>query len=272
MKVNAKTQLGIYLGQSPDLLANIEKQHVDNMLNHPIGYNEDQIQLGRLIIRELTSDKTGLLHNTNYLIRKTAFQMVEKIPVNDKFDIRYLDNLPDKKATYLLGEDKAFRYYRNKNNLHVIFIYYVPVFGDPSKRRLSWIQFRVDVSTGEVSMPKHLSHTKEEDPMGIPDFKLFVQLVMFTELSEITTEILAPNRKTSQSRKEGKILNESRSEVVVVDSKWNVISVRTEGFLVNGHWRLQPFGSKRTERRLIWIDTFEKHGYVRNKHLNTSLS
>ena len=43
------------------------------------------------------------------------------------------------------------------------------------------------------------------------------------------------------------------------------MSIRTESFKVTGHWRFQPCGVGMLERKLIWIDTFEKSGYVRNK-------
>jgi hypothetical protein len=39
--------------------------------------------------------------------------------------------------------------------------------------------------------------------------------------------------------------------------------VRTEGFKVRGHWRWQAYGEGMKERKLIFINAFEKKGYIR---------
>jgi hypothetical protein len=57
--------------------------------------------------------------------------------------------------------------------------------------------------------------------------------------------------------------NFNKKGITILDSTWFTTIVRTEGFKVNGHLRLQPCGAGRTERKLIYIETFEKHGYVR---------
>lgn len=57
--------------------------------------------------------------------------------------------------------------------------------------------------------------------------------------------------------------NSNRRSITVLDSSWYTSIVRTEGFMVNGHLRMQPCGIGNTQRKLIYIDSFMKHGYVR---------
>ena len=57
--------------------------------------------------------------------------------------------------------------------------------------------------------------------------------------------------------------NLNKQDIQVIDSSWYTSLVRTEGFMVRGHLRMQACGKALSERRLIYIDSFEKHGYVR---------
>jgi hypothetical protein len=56
---------------------------------------------------------------------------------------------------------------------------------------------------------------------------------------------------------------------MTVDSAWSKTLIKSDGFLVSGHSRMQPVGEGSKYRKLIWIDTFEKEGYTREaKMLN----
>jgi len=91
----------------------------------------------------------------------------------------------------------------------------------------------------------------------------FVRLLIFTELSEIETIELNP-RQSFGTRKQGKYLNESNKSVRIVDSSWNKILIKGQGFHVNSHLRLQSYGPGMKYKRLQYIDGFEKEGYTRN--------
>lgn len=57
--------------------------------------------------------------------------------------------------------------------------------------------------------------------------------------------------------------NGNRRSITILDSSWYTSIVRTEGFMVTGHLRMQPCGAGNTQRKLIYVDSFMKHGYVR---------
>lgn len=95
---------------------------------------------------------------------------------------------------------------------------------------------------------------------------LIYKIMCFLYLTENEEYIVPPNSRAG-TRKEGKVVNKSNFPITMVTSKWNITSVRTDGFMVSGHFRLQP--TKRGHK-MIYIEPFEKHGYIRRakKELN----
>lgn len=61
-----------------------------------------------------------------------------------------------------------------------------------------------------------------------------------------------------------KYANDTRSNIQILDSTWFTTLVKSEGFKVRGHFRLQPCGKGMKDRKLIWINDFEKEGYTRH--------
>jgi hypothetical protein len=60
-----------------------------------------------------------------------------------------------------------------------------------------------------------------------------------------------------------KFLNESDVAVRVIDSSWFRSVAVVGDTVVEGHLRLQPYGAKREQRKLIWISEHERKGYTR---------
>jgi hypothetical protein len=84
---------------------------------------------------------------------------------------------------------------------------------------------------------------------------------MFATYAEVETKELLPRIKIKDST--GKYLNETSKNITYLDSKWFTTLVKSDGFLVSGHFRLQP---KKKDgvwtKELIWIESFEKEGYT----------
>ena len=64
---------------------------------------------------------------------------------------------------------------------------------------------------------------------------------------------------------EHKAKNEAGINVTVLDSLWYTTICREEGFMVSGHFRLQPCKDRLGQwtRKIIYIAAYEKHGYHR---------
>jgi len=88
-----------------------------------------------------------------------------------------------------------------------------------------------------------------------------IGILLFIKHAEVETKIIEGNRRGYQAAV--KYVNETKGPVEVIDSTWFTNIVRTEGFHVRGFFRLQPVGPGRSERKLTWINDFEKHGYSR---------
>ena len=86
-------------------------------------------------------------------------------------------------------------------------------------------------------------------------------LINFIKYAEIDIKIVKATKKIKYDKK--KYVNNTKFDIEVMDTTWFTEIVRTDGFPVSGHFRFQPCGKEREERRLIWIQDFEKHGYIK---------
>ena len=110
------------------------------------------------------------------------------------------------------------------------------------------------------------------DSQELADYLNSVLLaIYFIHNCDIETKLLKPKEKY---RNNGlKYYNESKSDVTILDCKWFTDLIRDAPFRVKGHLRWQVHGEKNQKRKLIWVDEFEKSGYVRKatKKLETSI-
>jgi hypothetical protein len=88
-----------------------------------------------------------------------------------------------------------------------------------------------------------------------------IYLNMFKNYAEVEIKNLPPNSKTKDIN--CKYLNETDFTISFLDSKWFTSLVNSNAFKVRGHFRLQPCGPGMKNRKLIWINDFEKTGYHR---------
>jgi hypothetical protein len=89
-----------------------------------------------------------------------------------------------------------------------------------------------------------------------------ILLLNFIKYAEVETKYLPAGQ-----REKGincKYINETKSNVKILDSTWFTELVKSDAFKVRGHFRLQP-KKKDGEwtKELIWIKDFEKSSYVR---------
>lgn len=88
-----------------------------------------------------------------------------------------------------------------------------------------------------------------------------IRLLIFLELTDPEITVVAAGKKHSQAPVG--YTNTAGRPVLIVDSTWNKFIVRVEGFGVRGHFRVQPCGPGLSELKLLWIDAYQKNGYVR---------
>lgn len=88
-----------------------------------------------------------------------------------------------------------------------------------------------------------------------------VTLLCFIKYCPLETKIVNAGRKEHHAGEKYK--NETARNIEILDSTWFTTIIRSEGFGVKGHFRMQPFGTALSQRKLIWIAPFEKEGYTR---------
>lgn len=101
------------------------------------------------------------------------------------------------------------------------------------------------------------------DKMRIECFYL---ILLFKKYGNINVETIAAKKALRMSQILGeKVNNFMGIDVQVLDSRWFTTICRDEGFLVSGHFRLQPKKDENGEwtRELIYIKPYAKHGYHR---------
>lgn len=84
---------------------------------------------------------------------------------------------------------------------------------------------------------------------------------LFKLYAQVETKILKPNTKLKEI--DCKYVNDTKFKLTYLDSKWFTNLVKSDGFNVRGHFRLQP---KKNDgawtKELIWISEFQKSGYT----------
>jgi hypothetical protein len=91
---------------------------------------------------------------------------------------------------------------------------------------------------------------------------------LFKKYAKVETKIIPANTHTKGIN--CKYINDTKSNITILDSKWFTDLVNSNSFSVRGHFRLQP-KKKDGEwtKELIWINDFIKNGYHRQAKINT---
>lgn len=91
-----------------------------------------------------------------------------------------------------------------------------------------------------------------------------VTFELFKGYAELETAFVQGKKKRKEKVGKEKFLSDDfPHKISIIDSNWFRTTVRTEGFGVKGHFRLQPCGEGRKNRKLIWVNDFRKDGYTK---------
>lgn len=200
--------------------------------------------------------------NKTYYITESVTEKLELLKVkrkDGKYDYTIFNSLTPQKCTFILPDNRLVRMMITENTVDPLILFdYIRFVLEDKKQvtgNMNNCLFFVDRVTGEQC--EHFSHP---DVVEIEDY--LYKLLCFIYLSEVEEVVLKPGQKMG-TRRSGKIINDIRHDLTVINSKWNITSIRTEGFQVSGHFQLQPYGPEMSLAKVIWIDLFQKNGYVR---------
>ena len=92
--------------------------------------------------------------------------------------------------------------------------------------------------------------------------QLLLVYVNFLKYAPVEIKHIGANKKVKDFH--GKYCNQTDLPIEIMDSTWFTTLVKSEGFKVRGHFRLQNVGPELSQKRLVWVTEHEKQGYVRN--------
>jgi hypothetical protein len=243
MKLRFTDQLGLLLRDprvGPAIKQDIRKMHLPMLAKAP---HAQALALGERILALHLDDA---LH-TDYLLTATAWEMAQQVRITDKFDYRLLDTLPRQSSSYLLGRGRTFRFTVEDDAVYCFYLDY-----DWDTTELTYEMFRIDTTEGFLSGISPRARELAEQ---------LIRAMIFVNLGEVDFLLVPPGRKVG-TRATG-YKSEVPFPVKVVDSSWNRYTIRTAGFAVSGHLRLQPHGPGGKLRKIIWVEGYTKKGYVR---------
>lgn len=189
----------------------------------------------------------------SYMLSKSAVLICDKVKV-DKTSLRAFSQLKTGlcHTVGIIGHPGfLFRYGLFDDVLTVLILSRAP-----NAHNLSYFIHRIYVKQGIIAT---------SDGYKIPDeewesLQACLKIIVFLEMSETETVLIRPNHAIG-TRKNG-VLNQTKSSFIHVDSKWNVESIRIDGFWVSGHFRLQYYKSL-DKHKLVYINPYQKNGYIR---------
>jgi len=179
-----------------------------------------------------------------YLVQRSVEDCAKMIRIKDNFSCSIFSKIKDGEHIYLLGKNQFFRFVKFNGAIR-------GSYWNRDNKEFFEVGFDLDEDVYYFPVVRKDS------------FNRLVRLMVFIKVGDIETVILNSGRNNGKTKSDGKITNTSNHTVYVVDSSWNKLIIRTDGFSVMGHFRLQPCGSGMTDRKLIWINSFQKDGYTR---------
>lgn len=271
-----------YLGISFYLNSKIKKLVIDQLMDPSRlmpewGPKELDMRL-KSLEWVLSNDK----HRLYYLTQKVQ-DYSDKIKF-EKINLGWFRQLKHKCATFIINKEEFFRYYIEEGKAIYILHYYKVQFGITPEDIEIEKMLNPTISGIEEFMGYNydtwvIRFDQEEHPDGfMPENEYlgqkfehkirFIKYLLFVELSGVMTMVVDDNQKVKldgnwDKNLDGKVKNESGVPVILVGTSWNKTIIRTTGFSVEPHIRIQPFGPGRSLYRPVWIEEYEKKGYVR---------
>lgn len=206
------------------------------------------------------------VNNKSYIVTHTVQDHLDLFDAKQAMSLegwKVFQHLPIFKKTFILApkegdkSTKVIRVFKSRWGFHFMHLELThdKDYKITNRGALYWILFWVNFETGQIS-----SNFGSEDVNRVAPF--LYSLMAFTELSD-TTEVVVPARQSYGTRKTFKLVNILDIPLTIINSNWNVTTIRSEGFPVRGHSAIRHTGQGRTVPRLVYIAPFEKKGYTR---------
>lgn len=92
---------------------------------------------------------------------------------------------------------------------------------------------------------------------------LIITFVLFKKYCDIETKVIDPKQNRRAIIAGQKYLNETDKRITILDSTWFTNLVISGAFDVEGHLHWYYYGPNKNMKKLQWVSTYQKGGYVR---------
>lgn len=245
------------------LLKEIMETHAKHIRNNPANKTLDE--KGQMLVMEWLYSIISTNYNKNFIIAQTV---LDKLSLFDSKKAMSLEgwtvfkDLPAFKDTYILQpklHDKTselFRVLKDDDRLEVFHLKNTPLPENSIyQAKLNWCWFYVDFKDGVISSNFGDKNTSLYAPM-------IYSLLAFLKLSDVTEQVIPAGQRYG-TQKTFKTHNIFPAPLTLVNSNWNITTIRGEGFPVKGHAAFRWVGPGRSSLRLVYIAPYEKEGYTR---------
>lgn len=216
--------------------------------------------------------------NTLYMVTNTVIKNIDLLKVKKRdiegemqYDWKVFNHITDCKKTFILPPSKDGTGSGWQMVLRLVKVGRVIQFlhlgrqKDPENPTKMYnehaVVFYVDTVTGEQC--DHFSHP---DVKSIEDF--LYRLLCFVWLGENEEEEIKPGKKYGGKKDADQVLNSfTNIPVTIINSKWNITRINSEGFDVSGHFRILT--KKYDNPKCVWVAPYRKKGVMRKAKSET---
>ena len=202
------------------------------------------------------------------VMTKKCLDLIETLKVDKNVRYDYLKTLPNRTDMIYIDKDVSVVYKKTDNRIVVVYCVNENSFNG-NKDEITIKQYTIDIDLENRVHFYTDSFTDQHDKQRDESLYMrFVKLISFIELGETTFKIVPPKDKVGNFVKGTECKNLTKKEFIVVDTNWNEVSIRLDGFPVRSHLRLlKPNGTTRLDYKIVSVRSYLKNGYNRN-HLN----
>lgn len=210
----------------------------------------------------------GLVNNqdqTAYWVTDTVLDKLSMLKVkrnaSNEYDWSYFKQVNNCKKTFILfpnDQNTGGGCLRVRVSDGMIEFCHLAFNFDDKKKgtgKARWVLFYIDTKDN-----RHSENCTGSDVQDIYEF--VYKILCFIFLSENEYEIIKPGASKG-TRKSGKLKNDLSVPITLINSKWNITSIRNEGFDVSGGFAIRWAGVGRHYAKMVFIQPFKKNGYVR---------
>ena len=212
----------------------------------------------------------GSVHNKGVMYATVPF-IEAIIEAGEKLTEDKIWNIKDSYSGVLITHNFTFMYeiHANESGEHG---YKILVFNPNGNFVASLVQNPELKTKGFLGNNKYVMQFAEElKKLGSTNYLdemrkfLYTQVyvtLLFIRYAKVEEQVVKPRNKVHLQ--DCTYENDNDATIRIFNCTWFSELVKSEGFAVRGHFRMQACGEGRSDRELIWIDTFMKTGYTRD--------